>query len=120
MNTSAAEKAEVDALIAQLSSSYDNEKKHSTNVSSSPNGNSTLSERKRVFIRQNSGSNSNAQYAGSPTDAHKHLLQKNAKIYKKNDRKSRQGLSKKKIKQKNFFFVIRNRSWFSKERWWWW
>jgi len=96
MNTSAAEKAEVDALIAQLSPSYDNEKKHSTNVSSSsPDGNSTLSERKRVFIRQNSGSNSNAQYAGSPTDAHKHLLQKNAKIYKKNDRKSRQGLSKK-------------------------
>jgi len=94
MNTSAAEKAEVDALIAQLSPSYDNEKKNSPS-SGSPDANSTLSDRKRVFSRQNSGSNSNAQYAGSPTDAHKYLLQKNAKIYKKNDRKSRQGLFKK-------------------------
>lgn len=92
MNTSAAEKAEVDALIAQLSSSNDDNKKTPTNVSSSPDANSTLSERKRVYIRQNSGSNSNAQYAGSPTDTQKSLLQKNAKMYKKNDRKSRQGL----------------------------
>jgi len=92
MNTTSAEKAEVDALIAQLSPSYDNDKKNSTNVSGSPDANSTLSERKRVYIRQNSGSNSNAQFSGSPTDAHKNLLQKNAKIYKKNDRKSRQGL----------------------------
>jgi programmed cell death protein 4 len=91
MNSSAAEKAEVDALIAQLSSSHDNEKKSSTNLSGSPDANSSLSERKRVYIRQNSGSNSNAQSSGSPTDAHKHLLQKNAKMYKKNDRKSRQG-----------------------------
>ncbi len=92
MNSSAAEKAEVDALIAQLSSSHDNEKKSSTNLSGSPDANSSLSERKRVFIRQNSGSNSNAQSFGSPTDAHKNLLQKNAKMFKKNDRKSRQGL----------------------------
>jgi hypothetical protein len=97
MNTSAAEKAEVDALIAQLSSSHDNDKKNATNISSSPDSNSTYSERKRVYIRQNSGSSSNAQHAGSPTDTQKHLLQKNARIFKKNDRKSRQGLFQKKI-----------------------
>lgn len=77
MTTSADEKAEIDALIAQLSPS-----KIDSNVN----------EQKRVYIRQNSGSNTNnVQQSGSPTDAHKHLLQKNAKIYKKNDRKSRQG-----------------------------
>jgi hypothetical protein len=92
MNSSAAEQAEVDALIAQLSSSSDTAQKHSINVSSSPDTNSSVSERKRVYIRQNSGSNSNGQFSGSPTDAQKHLLQKNTKIYKKNDRKSRQGL----------------------------
>ena len=92
MSSTAAEKAEVDALIAQLSPSHDNEKRNQTNISGSPDANSTLPERKRVYIRQNSGSNSNNQSSGSPTDAHKHLLQKNAKITKKNDRKSRQGL----------------------------
>jgi hypothetical protein len=92
MTTSAAEKAEVDALIAQLSPSNDTNKKKSTDISSSPDATSTSSERKRIYSRQNSGSNSNTQFAGSPSDAHKHLLQKNAKISKKNDRKSRQGL----------------------------
>lgn len=94
MNSSAAEKAEVDALIAQLSSSNENDKKNATNVSGSPDANSSLSDRKRIYIRQNSGSNSNTQSAASPTDVHKHLLQKNARIFKKNDRKSRQGLKK--------------------------
>ncbi|UJR21925.1 hypothetical protein I4U23_024994 [Adineta vaga] len=89
MSTSAEEKAEVDALIAQLSSSQDNDRKTSSNISSSPDA--TSSERKRIYIRQNSGSNSNNHSSGSPTDAHKHLLQKNAKLSKKNDRKSRQG-----------------------------
>jgi len=91
MTSSAAEKAEVDALIAQLSPSNDKEKKFSTNMSSSPDADSSTSGRKRVYIRQNSGSNSSAHSTGSPTDAHKFLLQKNARIYKKNDRKSRQG-----------------------------
>lgn len=93
MSSSMTEKAEVDALIAQLSSSNENDKKYSNNMSTSPESHSTTSERKRVYIRQNSGSNSNAQTVGSPTDAQKHLLQKNARITKKNDRKSRQGLS---------------------------
>ena len=92
MSTSAAEKAEVDALIAQLSPSYDTTQRNPTNLSTSPDANSSSSERKRIYIRQNSGSNSSAQFSGSPTDAQKHLLQKNTKIYKKNDRKSRQGL----------------------------
>ncbi|CAF0926910.1 unnamed protein product [Adineta ricciae] len=91
MSTSAAEKAEVDALIAQLSSSQDHERKTSVNMSSSPDASTSSSERKRVYIRQNSGSNSSNHFSGSPTDAHKHLLQKNAKLSKKNDRKSRQG-----------------------------
>ena len=102
MNSSAAEKAEIDALIAQLSTSNDHDKKNASNISGSPDGSSSFSERKRVYIRQNSGSNSNAQSVGSPTDAHKFLLQKNAKISKKNDRKSRQGLNKTK-KKKNFY-----------------
>lgn len=91
MNSNDAEQAEVDALIAQLSSSTSR-----TNLSTSPENNSASgaggSERKRVYIRQNSGSNSNAHFSGSPTDAQKHLLQKNTRIFKKNDRKSRQGL----------------------------
>ncbi|CAF1312297.1 unnamed protein product [Rotaria sordida] len=91
MSSAINEKAEVDALIAQLSSSKDYDKKNATNISSSPDAISTSSERKRIYIRQNSGSNSNAQFAGSPTDTQKRLLQKNAKISKKNDRKSRQG-----------------------------
>lgn len=109
MNTSESEKAEVDALIAQLSSSNDDNKKSSINVSSSPENNSTLSERKRIYIRQNSGSNSNAQYAASPTDTQKKLLTKNTRIYKKNDRKSRQGLFKKKEKLHKivFFFLFK-------------
>jgi hypothetical protein len=91
MNSSAAEKAEVDALIAQLSSSSDTAQKHSNHTSSSTSD-TNPSERKRVYIRQNSGSSANGQFSGSPTDAQKHLLQKNTKIYKKNDRKSRQGM----------------------------
>lgn len=91
MNSTDAEKAEVDALIAQLSSSA-----KGTNLSGSPENNSIGgTERKRVYIRQNSGSNSNAHFSGSPTDAQKHLLQKNTRITKKNDRKSRQGLFEK-------------------------
>ncbi|CAM4757609.1 unnamed protein product [Rotaria magnacalcarata] len=91
MSSSATEKAEVEALIAQLGSSNDNNKKQSNNVSTSPDAHSATSERKRVYIRQNSGSSSNTQHVGSPTDAQKHLLQKNTKMTKKNDRKSRQG-----------------------------
>jgi programmed cell death protein 4 len=109
MNSTADEKAEVDALIAQLSPSYDTTQKNSTNISGSPDANSTLSERKRIYIRQNSGSSSNVQYSGSPTDAQKHLLQKNTRIYKKNDRKSRQGLllnRKKKVVLSRVFFLI--------------
>ena len=88
MNSTDAEKAEVDALIAQLSPS--------ANLSGSPENNSIGgTERKRVYIRQNSGSNSNAHFSGSPTDAQKNLLQKNTRITKKNDRKSRQGLFEK-------------------------
>jgi len=92
MSSSAAEKAEVDALIAQLSPSRDNEKKPQTNTAASGDASTTVSERKRVQIRRNSGSNSNTQVIGSPTDVHGHLLQKNAKISKKYNRKSRQGL----------------------------
>jgi programmed cell death protein 4 len=91
MSSSAAEKAEVDALIAQLSSSNDNDKRTQTNTIASGDASTTTSERKRVQIRRNSGSNSNAQPVGSPTDVHGHLLQKNAKISKKYNRKSRQG-----------------------------
>ncbi|CAF1249185.1 unnamed protein product [Adineta steineri] len=92
MSSSAAEKAEVDALIAQLSSSRDNEKKSQPNtVASGGDASSIATERKRVQIRRNSGSNSNTQLVGSPTDVHGHLLQKNAKISKKYNRKSRQG-----------------------------
>ncbi|CAM4910291.1 unnamed protein product [Rotaria socialis] len=94
MSSSATEKAEVEALIAQLGSSNDNNKKQSNNMSTSPDASSATSERKRVYIRQNSGSSSNAQHVGSPTDAQKHLLQKNTKMTKKNDRKGR-GLAKK-------------------------
>jgi programmed cell death protein 4 len=91
MSSSAAEKAEVDALIAQLSSSRDNDKKSQTNTIASGDASTTTSERKRVQIRRNSGSNSNTQLVGSPTDVHGQLLQKNAKISKKYNRKSRQG-----------------------------
>ncbi len=92
MSSSAAEKAEVDALIAQLSSSFDNDKKQpQTNTIASGDATTAISERKRVQIRRNSGSNSNTQLVGSPTDVHGHLLQKNAKISKKYNRKSRQG-----------------------------
>ena len=93
MSSSAAEKAEVDALIAQLSPSNDNDKRSQSNASASGDASSTnaASERKRVQTRRNSGSSSNTQLAGSPTDAHGHLLQKNAKISKKYNRKSRQG-----------------------------
>ena len=87
MSSSAAEKAEVDALIAQLSPSNDNDKRSSNNTA----GSGDATERKRVQTRRNSGSSSNTQLAGSPTDAHGHLLQKNAKISKKYNRKSRQG-----------------------------
>lgn len=91
-STSAAEKAEVDALIAQLSpSARDNEKKSQSGAGDASNQQSNVSERKRVQIRRNSGSNSNTQLVGSPTDVHGHLLQKNAKISKKYNRKSRQG-----------------------------
>lgn len=92
MSSSAAEKAEVDALIAQLSSSSrDHEKNSSTNNNANVDATTAASERKRVQIRRNSGSNSNTQLVGSPTDVHGHLLQKNAKISKKYNRKSRQG-----------------------------
>jgi len=91
MSSSAAEKAEVDALIAQLSPSNDNDKKAQTNTIASGDASTTTSERKRVQIRRNSGSNSNTQLVGSPTDVHGHLLQRNAKISKKYNRKSRQG-----------------------------
>jgi len=92
MSSSAAEKAEVDALIAQLSSSNDNDKRaQTTNTIASGDASTTASERKRLQIRRNSGSNSNTQLVGSPTDVHGHLLQKNAKISKKYNRKSRQG-----------------------------
>jgi programmed cell death protein 4 len=91
MSSSAAEKAEVDALIAQLSPSNDNEKNVQTNSIASGDASTTTSERKRVQIRRNSGSTSNTQLVGSPTDVHGHLLQKNAKISKKYNRKSRQG-----------------------------
>ncbi|UJR27288.1 hypothetical protein I4U23_008583 [Adineta vaga] len=92
MSSSATEKAEVDALIAQLGSSQDDDRKASTNNNASGgDANSAGSERKRVQIRRNSGSNSNTQVVGSPTDIHGHLLQKNAKISKKYNRKSRQG-----------------------------
>lgn len=87
MSSSAAEKAEVDALIAQLGSSHDDERK----LSGSGDANMAAAERKRVQIRRNSGSTSNTQLVGSPTDVHGHLLQKNAKISKKYNRKSRQG-----------------------------
>ncbi|CAF1196411.1 unnamed protein product [Adineta ricciae] len=88
MSSSTAEKAEVDALIAQLGSSRDDDRKTSTNNNASVDANA---ERKRVPIRRNSGSNSGTQVVGSPTDVHGHLLQKNAKISKKYNRKSRQG-----------------------------
>ena len=96
MSSSAAEQAEVDALIAQLSPSRDNDKRssHSNNNAGAGDGGQNLnasSERKRVQVRRNSGSNSNSQLVGSPTDVHGHLLQKNAKISKKYNRKSRQG-----------------------------
>lgn len=90
MSSSAAEKAEVDALIAQLSSPNDTDKSQSQNYASG-DASTAAAERKRVQIRRNSGSNSNAQVVGSPTDVHGHLLQKNAKISKKYNRKSRQG-----------------------------
>ena len=92
-STSAAEKDEVDALIAQLSpSSRDNENKAQSGAGGdASNHYSGPSERKRVQVRRNSGSNSNTQLVGSPTDVHGHLLQKNAKISKKYNRKSRQG-----------------------------
>lgn len=92
MSSSATEQAEVDALIAQLSSSRDQqEKTSSTNSNASGDASTAASERKRVQVRRNSGSNSNTQLVGSPTDVHGHLLQKNAKISKKYNRKSRQG-----------------------------
>ena len=92
MSSSATEQAEVDALIAQLSSSSDqHDKTSSTNSNASGDASTAASERKRVQIRRNSGSNSNTQLVGSPTDVHGHLLQKNAKISKKYNRKSRQG-----------------------------
>ncbi len=91
MSSSAAEKAEVDALIAQLSPAHDQDKKSSSNANASGDSTNTNAERKRVQIRRNSGSSSNTQLVGSPTDVHGHLLQKNAKISKKYNRKSRQG-----------------------------
>jgi hypothetical protein len=102
MSSSAAEKAEVDALIAQLSPSQDNDRKSQPSTSGSGDATSgTVSERKRVQIRRNSGSTSNTQVVGSPTDVHGHLLQKNAKISKKYNRKSRQGLC---FQTKRFLF----------------
>ena len=92
MSSSASDKAEVDALIAQLNSSHDSAKKPQTNPMASGDASLAASERKRVQVRRNSGSNANAQWVGSPTDVQGHLLQKNAKIYKKYNRKSRQGL----------------------------
>lgn len=86
MSSSTSDKAEIDALIAQLGS--DNSQ---ANVNASGDNATASSERKRVQIRRNSGSNSNSQVVGSPTDVHGHLLQKNAKISKKYNRKSRQG-----------------------------
>ena len=80
----------MDALIAQLSPSRDNDKSD-TNTVASGDASTTISERKRVQIRRNSGSNSNTQLVGSPTDVHGHLLLKNAKISKTYNRKSRQG-----------------------------
>lgn len=90
---SSAEKAEVDALIAQLgSTSAEHEKKVQSGAGdASTHQPSAISERKRVQVRRNSGSTSNTQPVGSPTDVHGHLLQKNAKISKKYNRKSRQG-----------------------------
>lgn len=91
-SSSSAEKAEVDALIAQLSSSHDTDKGAAGDGTGTGDAsNATTAERKRVQIRRNSGSSSNTQLVGSPTDAHGHLLQKNAKISKKYNRKSRQG-----------------------------
>ncbi|CAF1203983.1 unnamed protein product [Rotaria sordida] len=90
MSSSATEQAEVDALIAQLSS-RDYDKTSQTYTNASGDASIMASERKRVQIRRNSGSNSNTQLVGSPTDVHGHLLQKNAKISKKYNRKSRQG-----------------------------
>lgn len=87
MSSSVDEKAEVEALIAQLSSSCNAD----TTSQASGDANAASTERKRVQVRRNSGSNSNTQLAGSPTDVHGHLLQKNAKISKKYNRKSRQG-----------------------------
>ncbi|CAF3219770.1 unnamed protein product [Rotaria socialis] len=89
MSSSAEEKAEVEALIAQLSSSCDTDKTSHSHASG--DANAAAAERKRLQIRRNSGSNSNTQLVGSPTDVHGHLLQKNAKISKKYNRKSRQG-----------------------------
>ena len=92
MSSSIAEKAEVDALIAQLSSSRDHVKKPQTHTTGSGDACTTTSECKRVQVRRNSNSNPNTQLVGSPTDVHGHLLQKNAKISKKYNRKSRQGV----------------------------
>jgi hypothetical protein len=94
--SSSAEQAEIDALIDQLSPSHDSNKKNEKALSSSPDANSASTERKHVYIRQNSGPNSNVQLGSSPSDAHRHLLQKNVKISKKNGRKSRQGLFERK------------------------
>lgn len=92
MSSSAAEKAEVDALIAQLAPSHaDAQQTSRNNVNASGDNSTAAADRKRVQIRRNSGSNSNTQLVGSPTDVHGHLLQKNAKISKKYNRKSRQG-----------------------------
>ncbi|CAF3890767.1 unnamed protein product [Rotaria sordida] len=90
MSSSATEQAEVDALIAQLSS-RDYDKTSQTYTNACGDASIMASERKRVQIRRNSGSNPNTQLVGSPTDVHGHLLQKNAKISKKYNRKSRQG-----------------------------
>ena len=90
MSSSETEKGQVDALIAQLNSSHDNAKIATNNIRNSSSAISTSSERKRVYIRQNSGSNSDMiQFASSPTDARKRLLHKNVKMSKKNYRKSR-------------------------------
>lgn len=95
MSASASEQAEVEELIAQLSPSRETDKKSSqsnNNAAGDGSQNSNASsDRKRVQIRRNSGSASNTQLVGSPTDVHGHLLQKNAKISKKYNRKSRQG-----------------------------
>ena len=89
MSSSATDKAEIDALIAQLGSTRSDNTQ--VNVNASGDNAAAVAERKRVQIRRNSGSNSNSQLVGSPTDVHGHLLQKNAKISKKYNRKSRQG-----------------------------